>query len=90
MPSLSASSPSTKIQCRRLCSASSTSFLGPCRMRDLSSSLGSTFFFGSCTRLSEAPTFLGSGITASLLERGRVCFCGEGIAGTGGGGIEVV
>ena len=90
MPSQSASSPSTKIQCRRFCSASGTSLFGPCLIRDLNSSLGFTGFFGGCIRLSEGPTCTEFVMTASLLERARVCFCGEGIAGTGGGGIEVI
>ena len=90
MPSLSASSPSTKIQCRRFCSASGTSFLGPCLIRDFNSSFGFTGFFGACIRLSEGPTCTEFVTTASLLERARMCFCGEGTAGTGGVGIEEV
>ena len=59
-------------------------------MRDLNSSFGSTGFFGTWYRLSEGPIFTGIGTTASLLDRARTCLCGEGIAGTGGGGVEVV
>jgi len=96
MPSLSASNPSTKMKCRRLCKASGTFPLGPFRINDLSASLGSSSVFlffggrlGDIFRLGDAILLgegaaLGEGGIASLFARVRLYFSGDGITGIGG------
>ena len=84
MPSVSASSPSTNIQCRKLCSASGKAPLGPRRINDFNSSFGFSVLLEVNPLCGERPSFGKLGTTASLLERVRVCFIGKGIGGIEG------
>lgn len=95
MPSLSDSNPSARMRYLRSCKPSGTFPLGPRRINDLNSSLGSSCFFSFGSRLGEGfrlgdrlrrgdgPAF-GEGGIASLFARVRLYFSGDGSAGIGG------